>query len=247
VTATAPTALVTGAGGGIGLAIARRLAGQGTTVLAADRKPAPDGLSPAVSYAVTDLTQPGAIDALLASPVLDGALDYLVNAAGVAWYDRDGSALDVDDDTWHAVLRVNLEATRRLTVGAVPLLRRGTGRSIVNISSIAGLRNMDSPLDAYQVSKAAVVSLTRSLAEQLGPEGIRANTVCPGAILTPMIEPLYEQAPQRKAAMAARTPLRRLGTPLDVASAVTFLLSPDASFITGIDLVVDGGWTIQTK
>jgi len=178
--------------------------------------------------------------------VLDGALDYLVNAAGVAWYDRDGSALDVDDDIWHAVLRVNLEATRRLTVGAVPLLRRGTGRSIVNIASIAGLRNMDSPLDAYQVSKAAVVSLTRSLAEQLGPEGIRANTVCPGAILTPMIEPLYEQAPQRKAAMAARTPLRRLGTPLDVASAVTFLLSPDASFITGIDLVVDGGWTIQT-
>ena len=84
-------------------------------------------------------------------------------------------------------------------------------------------------------------------AEQLGPEGIRANTVCPGAILTPMIEPLYEQAPQRKAAMEARTPLRRLGTPLDVARAVTFLLSPDASFITGIDLVVDGGWTIQTK
>ncbi|MGH3277076.1 MAG: SDR family NAD(P)-dependent oxidoreductase, partial [Streptosporangiaceae bacterium] len=100
---------------------------------------------------------------------------------------------------------------------------------------------------AYQVSKAAVVSLTRSLAEQLGPEGIRANTVCPGAILTPMTERLYTESPDRRASMEARTPLRRLGTPEDVASAVTFLLSSGASFITGIDLVVDGGWTIQTK
>ncbi len=243
----APTALVTGAGGGIGHAIAQRLAGRGVAVLAADLKSAPADLSPAITYAVADLTQARAIDDLLASPVLAGSLDYLVNAAGVAWWGRDGSALDIDDETWHAVLSINLEATRRLTAASIPLLRSGTGRSIVNIASIAGLRNMDSPLDAYQVSKAAVVSLSRSLAEQLGPEGIRCNTVCPGAILTPMTEPLYAQAPQRRAAMEARTPLRRLGTPLDVASAVTFLLSADAAFITGVDLVVDGGWTIQTK
>jgi NAD(P)-dependent dehydrogenase (short-subunit alcohol dehydrogenase family) len=247
VSVAAPTALVTGAGGGIGHAIAQRLAGRGVAVLAADLKPAPADLSPAITYAVADLTQARAIDDLLASPVLAGSLDYLVNAAGVAWWGRDGSALDIDDETWHAVLSINLEATRRLTAASIPLLRSGTGRSIVNIASIAGLRNMDSPLDAYQVSKAAVVSLSRSLAEQLGPEGIRCNTVCPGAILTPMTEPLYAQAPQRRAAMEARTPLRRLGTPLDVASAVTFLLSADAAFITGIALVVDGGWTIQTK
>ena len=243
----APTALVTGAGGGIGQAIAQRLAGRGVAVLAADLKPAPADLNPAITYVVADLTQARAIDDLLASPVLAGSLDYLVNAAGVAWWGRDGAALDIDDETWHAVLGINLEATRRLTVASIPLLRNGTGRSIVNIASIAGLRNMDSPLDAYQVSKAAVVSLTRSLAEQLGPEGIRCNTVCPGAILTPMTEPLYAQAPQRRAAMEARTPMRRLGTPLDVASAVTFLLSADAAFITGVDLVVDGGWIIQTK
>jgi NAD(P)-dependent dehydrogenase (short-subunit alcohol dehydrogenase family) len=240
------TALVTGAGGGIGRAIAQRLASQGVAVLATDLKPAPDGLDPAITYVVDDLTAPGAIDGLLASPVLAGSLDYLVNAAGVAWWTRDGSALEVDDDTWHAVLRVNLDVTRRLIARVVPLLRRGTGRSIVNIASIAGLRNMDSPLDAYQVSKAAVVSLSRSLAEQLGPEGIRCNTVCPGAILTPLTEPLYTEAPQRRAAMEARTPLRRLGLPHDIACAVTFLLSADASFVTGTDLIVDGGWTIQT-
>lgn len=240
------TALVTGAGGGIGHAIAQRLASRGVAVLATDLKPAPADLDPSVTYMVDDLTAPGAIDSLLASPVLAGSLDYLVNAAGVAWWNRDGSALEIDDDTWHAVLRVNLDVTRRLIARSVPLLRQGTGRSIVNIASIAGLRNMDSPLDAYQVSKAAVVSLSRSVAEQLGPEGIRCNTVCPGAILTPMTEPLYAEAPQRRASMEARTPLRRLGLPHDIACAVTFLLSADASFITGIDLVVDGGWTIQT-
>jgi NAD(P)-dependent dehydrogenase (short-subunit alcohol dehydrogenase family) len=241
------TALVTGAGGGIGHAIAERLASQGVAVLATDLKPAPAGLDPAITHVVADLTAPGAIDGLLASPVLAGSLDYLVNAAGVAWWTRDGSALEIDDDTWHAVLRVNLDVTWRLIARSVPLLRQGTGRSIVNIASIAGLRNMDSPLDAYQVSKAAVVSLSRSLAEQLGPEGIRCNTVCPGAILTPMTEPLYAEAPQRRASMEARTPLRRLGLPHDIACAVTFLLSADASFVTGTDLVVDGGWTIQTK
>jgi NAD(P)-dependent dehydrogenase (short-subunit alcohol dehydrogenase family) len=243
---TGATALVTGAGGGIGLAVAERLAAGGVAVLAADLKPAPAGLDPAISYVAGDLTEPGAIERLLASPVLAGSLDYLVNAAGVAWWERDGSALEIDDDTWNAVLGVNLDITRRLTVGSIPLLRRGSGRSIVNVASIAGLRNLDSPLDAYQVSKAAVVSLTRSLAQQLGPEGIRCNTVCPGAILTPMVEPIYARAPERRAQMEARTPLRRLGTPHDVACAVSFLLSPEASFITGTDLVIDGGWTIQT-
>jgi hypothetical protein len=144
------------------------------------------------------------------------------------------------------VLAINFGIMRRLCAASVPLLRKGTGRAIVNIASLAGLRNMDSPLDAYQVSKAAVVSLSRSLAEQLGPEGIRCNTVCPGAILTPMVESLYAESPQRQRDMELRTPLRRLGTPKDISSAVAFLLSENASFITGIDLVVDGGWIIQT-
>ncbi len=106
---------------------------------------------------------------------------------------------------------------------------------------------MDSPLDAYQVSKAALVSLTRSLALQLAPEGIRANTVCPGAILTPMIEPLYRESPARRTNMEERTPLGRLGFPTDIANAIRFLLSEEASFITATDLVVDGGWIAQTK
>jgi NAD(P)-dependent dehydrogenase (short-subunit alcohol dehydrogenase family) len=239
------TALVTGAGGGIGLATATRLAAEGIGVLATDVKSRPADLPAAVRFESFDLI--GGNPQTLLDAVDAPALDYLVNAAGLALFDRDGSVLDTDESVWEATLGVNLHGLRHLTVAAIPLLRKGTGRSIVNVASTAGIRGMDSPLDAYQVSKAAVVSLTRSLALQLGPEGIRVNTVCPGAILTPMIEPLYEENPARRTNMEERTPLRRLGTPEDIANAINFLLSEQASFITAADLVVDGGWTAQIK
>lgn len=240
-------AIVTGAAGGIGLAVAERLASDGVRVLAADLKAPPSSLGPEVEFIQADLTDPAGIELILAEARAAGRLDYLVNAAGIAWFDRDGSVFDIGEDVWDTTLRVNLGITRGMCVAGQPLLDKGEGRAIVNVASMAGLRNMDSPLDAYQVSKAAVVSLSRSLAEQLGPSRIRCNTVCPGAILTPMIAFLYEQSPARREAMELRTPLRRLGTPKDVASAVAFLLSDEASFITGTDLVVDGGWIIQTK
>ncbi|MEE6167507.1 MULTISPECIES: SDR family NAD(P)-dependent oxidoreductase [unclassified Mycolicibacterium] len=239
------TALVTGAGGGIGLATAIRLAAEGIDVLATDVKSRPAALPDAVRFVSFDLI--GGQPKTLLDAVGTPALDYLVNAAGLALFDRDGSVLDADESVWEATLGVNLHGLRHLTVAAIPWLRNGTGRSIVNVASTAGIRGMDSPLDAYQVSKAAVVSLTRSLALQLGPEGIRVNTVCPGAILTPMIEPLYEENPARRTNMEERTPLRRLGLPVDIANAIHFLLSEQASFITATDLVVDGGWTAQIK
>ena len=239
------TALVTGAGGGIGLATAVRLAAEGVDVVATDVKPRPAELPADIRYERFDLIRGDPQDLLAALTAPE--LDHLVNAAGLALFDRDGSVLDTDESVWEATLGVNLHGLRHLTVAAIPLLRKGRGRSIVNVASTAGLRGMDSPLDAYQVSKAAVVSLTRALALQLGPEGIRVNTVCPGAILTPMIAPLYEEDPARRTNMEERTPLRRLGTPEDVAAAISFLLSDHASFITATDLVVDGGWTAQIK
>lgn len=239
------TALVTGAGGGIGLSTAARLAADGIRVLATDVKPRPDELPAGVGYLAFDLLA-GDVDDLLAALPGD-TLDYLVNAAGLALFDRDGSVLETDEKVWDLTLGVNLHALRHLTTAAIPLLRRGQGRAIVNVASTAGVRGMDAPLDAYQVSKAAVVSLSRSLALQLGPEGIRVNTVCPGAILTPMIEPLYRENPVRRTNMEERTPLRRLGLPVDIANAIAFLLSEQASFITATDLIVDGGWTAQIK
>lgn len=245
----APTkqVLVTGAAGGIGEAIVRTLADEGYRVIAADLhnpggRPRHDG----ISYRKFDLLDPKGVQTLLAD-IPQGRLDGLVNAAGVGLFDRDGSVFDIAEEVWTKTLGVNLDGIRRLTSAALPLLREGSGRSIVSIASIAGTHGMDSPLDAYQVSKAGVVSLSKSIAIQLGPENIRCNTVCPGAILTPMIAGLYEGSPDRRHSMEARTPLRRIGIPQDVADAVSFLLSERASFITGTDLIVDGGWTAQIK
>ncbi|WP_309233092.1 SDR family oxidoreductase [Mycolicibacterium sp. CBMA 295] len=171
-----------------------------------------------------------------------------MNAAGLAFFDRDGSVFDVnDDEAWQLTMGVNLDALRRLTVAALPHLGKGRGKSIVNIASLAGLRTMDSPLDAYQASKAAVVSLSRAMAVRLAPEGIRCNAVCPGAILTPMISPIYERSPERRLDMERRTPLGRLGMPADVANATAFLLSDDAAFVTATELIVDGGWSAQLR
>ncbi|WP_299562821.1 SDR family NAD(P)-dependent oxidoreductase [uncultured Mycolicibacterium sp.] len=236
-------ALVTGAAGGIGSATVRRLVRDGVEVIATDVAERGPDFGAGARYVPFDLIG-GDPAELLAG--LD-RLDYLVNAAGVALFNRDGSMLDIDESIWDVTLGVNLHGLRRLTVAAVPLLRRGEGRAIVNVASTAGLRGMDSPLDAYQVSKAAVVSLTRTLALQLAPEGIRCNTVCPGAILTPMIDYLYEENPARRTDMEQRTPMRRLGMPEEIAAAIAFLLSEDASFVTATDLVVDGGWTAQIK
>jgi NAD(P)-dependent dehydrogenase (short-subunit alcohol dehydrogenase family) len=122
-----------------------------------------------------------------------------------------------------------------------PALKRRRG-AMVHISSVAGLRGMDDPMDAYQVSKAGLVSLSRGLAMAMAGDGVRSNTVCPGAIDTPMLGPIYDEHPERRERMAARTPLRRIGTAEDVARACLYLLSDEASFITGTDLVVDGGW-----
>ena len=243
------TAVVTGAGGGIGEATARLLASAGVRVVAVDvKEPTSDLLdSGDIKFLKEDLTDPAAIARIISAIPGDGSLDYLVNAAGVAWFERDGSAVDIGEDIWKSVMSINFDAMRRLSVAAVEPMRRGNGRSMVHIASIAGLRSMDSPLDAYQVSKAAVVSLSRALCLDLANDRIRSNTVCPGAILSPMIEDLYIEDPSRKTRMEDRTPLGRLGTPEDIAQAATFLLSSRASFITGIDLVVDGGWIAQIK
>ncbi len=243
---TAPTAVVTGAAGGIGLAVCRRLAADGYEVHGLDVRPMPEGVAPGVVGAVVDLSDASAPRRFFAEEFDGRPLTTLVNAAGVAFFGRDESALEADESLWSRTLQINLDGPRRMSAAALPALRRATGASMVHVASIAGLRNMDSPMDAYQVSKTAVVALSRSFAVQLGPEGIRSNTVCPGAVLTPMISHLYDEDPARRTRMEAKTPLRRLGAPDDIAEAVAWLASSAASFVTGADLVVDGGWSVVT-
>lgn len=237
---------MTGAGGSMGLAIATAVAGQGARVVGVDIKPRPAELPRDCGYVQGDVTDSALPARVVAEAAGDAGLDFLVNAAGVAWFGRDRSVVDADDAIWDRVLAINLTAPMRFARAAVPAMRRRGGGAMVHVASIAGLRGMDSPMDAYQVSKAGLVSLSRGLAMALASDGIRSNTVCPGAVDTPMLDEIYAEDPKRRKRMIARTPLRRMGQPADVAEACLFLLSDRASFITGTDLVVDGGWLAIT-
>jgi NAD(P)-dependent dehydrogenase (short-subunit alcohol dehydrogenase family) len=234
-------ALVTGAASGIGLSIARALSAEGAAVTGVDIKHEPADGPPGWQFIQADVSDPATPGRAVEAAARDG-LDYLVNAAGVAWFGVDTSILDTPERVWQQVLDINLIAPMRFARAAVPAMRSRGGGAMVHVASVAGLRGMDDPMDAYQVAKAGLISLSRALAVQLAPENIRSNTICPGAIETPMLAGIYEQDPSRRERMAAKTPIRRLGRPEDIAATCLHLLSDGAGFVTGTDAVVDGGW-----
>lgn len=241
-------AIVTGAGGGIGLAVAGDLLSEGAIVYAFDIKSAPQALarSQRAHFVQGDLRDPAQVHAVFETiDRTHGKLDYVVNAAGVCFFERDGSVEKTDDAVFSATMDINLTGAIRIVRESLPLLRKAGGGAMVHVASIVGLRNMENiigggPADAYQISKAGLVSLSRSIAMQYARERIRSNTICPGSIASPMTDSIYADA-RRVAAMEARTPLGVIGQPADVSAAALFLLSDRASFITGIDLPVDGG------
>ena len=246
---TGTAAVVTGAGGGIGEQIARDLLDAGVNVLALDVKNNPGIEShgeATLVYEQTDLTDVDAVNAAIsAGRKAFGTIDYVVNAAGVAFIGKDTGIVDVDDAVFDTTLGVNLGGVINVVRATIDDLKSSPVGAIVNIASIAGLRGAENiedgdAIDAYQVSKAAVVSLSKSLALQYAKDGVRCNTVCPGAIWTPMTDAIY-QDPARVEAMAERTPIKRVGTPEDISYAALVLLADQASFITGTDLVSDGG------
>lgn len=243
-------AVVTGAGGGIGERIAQDLLTAGINVCAIDLKESPDFEVPegvSLVYRQVDITDPealaAAIDSVRESLV---TIDYVACAAGVALFRHgDGGALDIEDHVLDLTMGVNLRGVVNTVRATIDDLKQSATGAIVTIASVAGLRGAENiedgeAIDAYQMSKAAVISLNKSLALQYAKYGVRCNTVCPGAIWTPMTDEIY-QDPARVEAMADRTPIRRVGKPEDISYATMTLLADQASFITGIDLVSDGG------
>jgi NAD(P)-dependent dehydrogenase (short-subunit alcohol dehydrogenase family) len=238
------TAVVTGAAGGMGLNVARDLLAAGAHVTLIDVK---EEAPPLVDregharYVCADLTdEPAVGHAVHSAFEATGRLDYLVNAAGVLWFGRDRSLVDIDLDVWDEVLAIDLKSIVHTTRHAVPLMRRAGGGAMVHVSSTQCLRGDDKPQDAYQAAKAAIIALSKSLAIQLAPDRIRSNVLIPGPTESPM-QSRWEAAPNLRAATAGAIPLGRVGTTQDMADAILFLLSDRASFITGTELIVDGG------
>ena len=229
----AKTAIVTGAGGGIGRAVTRRFASEGAKVYAADLRFAADW-SEAAERREIDVTDEAQVRALIAQA---GPVEILVNNAGIVEH---GTVSEADDAQWERILNVNLRGVMLCCRHAIPGMVERGGGAIVNNASINGIRGNYS-LAAYSASKGAVVALTRSIALDYAAKGIRANCVCPGTIEgTGMTAPLQTD-PEARAALVAKHPMGRLGTAEDVAGAVMFLASDDASFVTGLALPVDGG------
>ncbi len=241
-------AVVAGAGGGIGLNIAIDLLTAGARVALLDIKPLPDavrGEAGAARYHRGDVTDEGFVrDAIGATVATHGRLDYLVNATGVLWFDRDVSLCQMDMAVWDRVLEVNLKSFALTARHAVPAMRARGGGAMVHIASIDALRGDDRPQDAYGAAKAAVIRLSKSLAIQLARDRIRSNTILPGPVRSPM-QARWDDDAAALASVAEGVPLGRVGATQDIADACLFLLSEKASFITGTELIVDGGCTAK--
>jgi NAD(P)-dependent dehydrogenase (short-subunit alcohol dehydrogenase family) len=238
-------ALITGAGQGIGRAIALLSAGQGARVALVERQETTGretreeirSNGGEAALLVQDITEPGSAAAAV-NQVRDswGRIDILVNNAG---FDRPGGIFKIRDEDWDAVLGVHLKAALAFTREVVPLMKEQRYGRIVNLSSIYGKCGGKGEI-AYATAKAGLIGFTKSVAREVGKYNIAVNAVLPGLTATPAIETMM--AEKFKEQILAQTPLGRMARPEEVAQAVVFLASDEASYITGACLEVSGGW-----
>jgi NAD(P)-dependent dehydrogenase (short-subunit alcohol dehydrogenase family) len=240
------TALVAGAGGGMGFEIASQLISQGVNVALADIKEQPDNIPDGPGewiYAQCNLTDADAVKNLVATTVdRFGGIEYLVNTLGVLWIGKDKAVEDIDMEVWDQVFNINLRSIALIVKYAVPHMKKADAAAMVHFSSIDALSGDMAPQDAYGASKAALIRLSKSLATQYAADQVRSNVILPGPALTPMQE-RWQGKPDLQSSVAKHIPIGRLGKAEDMANAALFLLSDNASYITGTELVVDGGLT----
>lgn len=243
--------LVTGAASGMGRVATRMFVEQGAKVIAADINEAAlqetvreSGGEESVLAVVGNV----AIDADVAR-IIDmgvakfGQLHVIYNNAGIM-PDEDTSVVDTAEATWDRVLDVNLKSIFLVCKHGIPKLIEAGGGSVINIASFVALMGCSVPQDAYTASKGGVLSLTRSLAVQNGPKGVRVNALCPGPILTPLMETLFASEEEKNKRLN-RIPLGRFGRAEDVVWAGIFLASDESSWMTGAQFVIDGGITVN--
>ena len=243
--------LVTGAASGMGRVATRMFVEQGAKVIAADIDAA------ALDDAVGEVGDPDAVLAVTGNVAVDvdvrrmvdegvarfGKLNVLYNNAGIM-PDEDTSVVETSEATWERVLDVNLKSIFLTCKHGIPHMIEAGGGSVINIASFVALVGCTVPQDAYTASKGGVLSLTRSLAVQYGKQGVRANALCPGPILTPLMETLFASEEEKNKRLD-RIPLGRFGRAEDIVWAGVFLASDESSWMTGAQFVVDGGITVN--
>ena len=234
-------ALITGGSRGIGRAIVGAFVAEGARVLTCGRGSAPPDFQPGVAWHSADVSERQQADELIAAARAQlGGINILVNNAGVQ---IEKTVVESSDEDWERLMGVNAKAVFQLCRGVIPVMAGQGGGAIVNIGSISA-SHADPRMALYNASKAFVQALTRSIAVDHGPDGIRCNAIAPGWIMTEMADSAFDLARDPAAARAdavARHPVGRLGTPADIAQAAVWLASAEAAFVNGQTITVDGG------
>ena len=242
------SAIVTGASGGMGIECVKKLNEVGLKVLKLDLKnPSASFLKKynKVVFKKVDVTNYNQLKKIINEfYTKNKSIDYLVNTTGVLWFDKDISATQINFDVWDKVFEINLKSMTYLSKLIIPKMKKKKFGSMVHISSVDALSGDDKPQDAYGASKAAMIRLSKSLAIQFASYNIRSNIILPGPIETPM-QNRWKKNPKAKIQLSKMIPLQRIGKPKDIANTILFLLSNEGSYITGIEITVDGGLTAK--
>ena len=241
------TVIVTGAAGGMGLATISLLLKYKLNILALDiQKPKSNIFkNNCITYQQIDLVN----EKKLSSTIKDFVkkhkrIDYLVNTTGVLWFGKDISAVDLDIKIWDQVFDINLKTMVLISKLIIPVMKKNKFGSMVHISSVDALSGDDKPQDAYGASKAAMIRLSKSLAIQFGPFNIRSNCILPGAVETPM-QDRWKKIPNAKKNLKNFMPIKKIIQPKGIAEGILFLLSDQSEYITGTELIIDGGLTAR--
>jgi len=240
------SAVITGASGGMGLEISKELSKNDIFVLMLDlQSPNKHFLKNNKNcvFKKVDVTNFNKMKTHINSFYKKHkSIDYLINTTGVLWFKKDVSAVDINSSVWDKVFEINLKSMMYLSKIIVPKMKKNKFGSMVHISSVDALSGDDKPQDAYGASKAAMIRLSKSFAIQFASDNIRSNIILPGPIETGM-QIRWKNNPKAKKNLEKFIPLQRVGTPEDISKASIFLLSDQASYITGTELIVDGGIT----
>ena len=241
------TALITGGSGGIGLSIVEKLIKNKIKVIILDINTPSKKilLNKFIEFKKIDLSDYKNLQLCLTELKRKyKKIEYVINAAGVLWFDKDVSLEKISLTTWEKVLSINLNSIVIVLQSILPLMKKNKFGSIVHISSIDALSGDDKPQDAYGSSKAALLRLSKSISIQYANKNIRSNSILHGPIETPMQE-RWKKNPESKKNLSKVIPLGRVGKPVDIANSTIFLLSDESGFITGVELIVDGGLTAR--